>query len=361
MGENLLQKVAGHLSNKVNQLSSTGFTKPQLVYLKITSQCNFRCQHCDIWQTSSNQDLTIEDWKIIVAKIKSACPQLAVTLSGGEPLLYKNFWQLIDFFKQEKIQVNLNTNGSLITEENIERLLKYPFNKISVSLYSLNSELHNSFRNTPNAFEKAYSGLIKMAEKRAEISSLTEIVVAFLLNSKNIEELPYLVKHFSEKKIAVSIQALDTNVQPMTDRQEFETKELISTNSLWPKDKAKIEKIFDELLELKNSGYKIYNRKDSLEVMGKYYLEKFDELKKLPCYSGQNNLIVSSKGNAFFCFDGPMIGNLVTDSWENVWRGKRAKETRKAIKKCKSLCRIMNCNFQSSLSQKIIEKMRKMY
>ena len=361
MGEGLLRKVFSHFRNKVAYLLSTGFTTPQLVYLKITSQCNFRCQHCDIWRADSTEELPLEDWKKIITKIKSNVPHLTVVLSGGEPLLYKNFWQLIDFCKQEKVEVNLNTNGSLITEENIERLLKYPFNKISVSLYSLNSELHNSFRNVPNAFEKAYAGLIKMAEKRAEISSPTEIVVAFLLNSKNIEELPSFVKHFSEKNIAVSIQALDTNVQPMTDRQEFETKELISTNSLWPKDKAKTKKVFDELLELKNSGYKIYNRKDSLEVMGKYYLEKFDELKKLPCFAGQNNLIVSAEGNVFFCFDGPMIGNLITDSWETVWRGKRAKEIRKATKHCKSLCRIMNCNFQSSLSQKIIEKMKKMY
>jgi len=345
----------------VAYLLSNGFTKPQLVYLKITSQCNFHCQHCDIWRDDSSKDLPIEKWKKIITKIKNNVPHPTVIVSGGEPLLYKNFWELIDFCKQKNVAVNLNTNGSLITEENLESLLQYPFSKITISLYSLEAKKHNSFRNTENAFEKAYSALTKLAERRSQISSTTEIVIAFLLNNRNIEEAPTFIKHFSEKNIAISIQALDTNVQTMNEREIFEKKSIIENSSLWPNDKAVVENIFNELLKLKKEGNKIYNRKDSLEVMRKYYLSQFDKLKKLPCLAGQNNLIVSNEGNVFFCFSGPMIGNLLTNSWENVWKGSKAKETRQAIKHCKESCRIMNCNFQSSLSQKIIEKIKKMY
>lgn len=360
MKAGLIRKIVRHLGMKPAYLLSTAFSEPELIYLKITGRCNFHCEHCDIWRTQASDDLSLEDWKSIIKKIKTNFSELSVTLSGGEPLLYKDFWPLIEILKSENVQVNLNTNGSLINDENLERLLAAPFKKIEVSLYSLTPETHDSFRNTANAFEKADEAIRTLAQKKSQIGSKTEILVAFLLNEKNIAEAPEFIKHFSEMGVAVSIQALDTNITEMINRTEFNEKTLISANALWPKDQNQINEIFDELINLKRSGKLIYNRLDALRLMRQYYLGRFDEIKQLPCYAGQNNLIISAQGDAFFCFSGPTIGNLLTDSFENIWQGNRAKEIRKSIKHCPELCRVMNCNFQSSLSRKLIEKFKKM-
>jgi len=361
MGDGPLQKTFSHFRNKMAYLLNAGFAKPQLIYLKITSLCNFHCQNCDIWQGNSRQDLPLLEWEKIILKIKKHNRDSSIILSGGEPLLYKDFWPLADFLRRENIAATLNTNGALINEKNIERLLRAPFQKISVSLYSLNKEVHNSLRNTGNAFEKSFSALLSLAKKREQLAAKTELIVACLLNSKNISDLPAFIDFFSKHDIAVSLQALDTNIQAMSGRLDFEQKALISQSPLWPNNKKLVSDIFEKILAMKTAGSKIYNRADSLKVMRDYYLDDFAKIKKRPCYVGQNNLIITAEGDAFFCFSGPPIGNLTNNTWLDVWNGREARQIRKRVKHCPALCRVMNCNFQSNLWQMASEKIKKMF
>ena len=88
---------------------------PRLLILDITHSCNLSCRICDIWKTSiSEQDIDI----VYTNKMLLEAKELGikeVTLSGGEPLLRKDIFQILDFTKDIKIKdLGILTNGILV-------------------------------------------------------------------------------------------------------------------------------------------------------------------------------------------------------------------------------------------------------
>lgn len=257
---------------------------------------------------------------------------------------------------QYGVGISLNTNAFLLNDKLIEDLLKKEIDRIEISLYSLNPEIHNCLRNTERAFEKAYGAIEKILKRKKEMNLKTDIIVAFLLNKHNIDEMEEYIKHFSNLGVWTTIQSLDYNIQSLDDEKNCSLNDAQSVNDeLWVYDKVKIDIAFNRLYTMKREGYLIYNRVEQFKMMKKYYLRECNDILKLPCYSGQNNLIINSKGEGFFCFRGPCIGNFVNDDVKNIWKSKRSKNIRKQIKTCPKPCRMMNCNYSNSLFRKSVD------
>jgi MoaA/NifB/PqqE/SkfB family radical SAM enzyme len=219
-------------------------------------------------------------------------------------------------------------------------------------------------RGTPIAFERANNALSYLAQckqRHAENSggqpeNQLNILAAFLLTSLNIDEAEEYIRHMSEKKIWVTIQSLDTNIQPLIQGKYFQEEVGGGTkSSLWIQDKEKVRQFFARAREMKRQGYLVYNRSEQLANMERYYLEEFSEIKKIPCYAGQQNFIISHNGDVFLCFKGPSVGNILQQTAVEIWGGASARETRKLMKTCPRLCRIMNCNYNNSLLTKARE------
>lgn len=335
-----------------------GFARPVLIYLNLTGNCNFRCQNCDMWKNKNDADLKLSDWRKILLNLKKLQPNLTVNISGGEPLLYRNFWALSDLLREMDIIANINTNGSLINANLAKKIIQKQFGKVEVSFYSLKPELQNALRDNANAFESAYNAIkYLLAEKKAQGNSQTKIMVAFLLTNKNIGEAVEFIKYFNSLGVWVSLQSLDANIQPFKEKNYFQlNEEDLIESELWPANKQEVKRVFLEIINLKKSDYLVYNRPSQLRLMERYYLEDFNTVKKLPCMCGQNNLIVSPEGDVFFCFRGPIVGNLLRQDVKTIWQSRGAKKIRKDIKKCRGLCRIMNCNYQNGIFRKLLEK-----
>ncbi len=356
----LVRRATQHALNNLAFYLNGSFSKPGLVYLKLTEKCNFRCEHCDIWRSNNHQDLLVKDWRKIINNLKTLVKKPTITISGGEPLLYPGFWKLVGSCKYEGASIALNTNGSFITEAAAERLVQAPFSKIEISLYTLQPEIQNKMRNTPLAFERATRALEALAKAKKNLpSSQTEILVAFLLTQVNAKEIEEFVRHFTKQGIWTTIQSLDTNVQALSQEDDFQEEKQLTASELWIKDKELVNNTFAKLVELKKKGLLIYNRLPQLKLMRKYYLEEWKNIGHLACRAGHNNLIISKNGDVFFCFKGPRIGNLLNQEAKTIWRGARAEHVRKEIRKCSRLCRIMNCNYSGGLITKLIEHIKK--
>jgi MoaA/NifB/PqqE/SkfB family radical SAM enzyme len=350
MIKQLGRKVVDHFSKRLAYRFNRSFARPELFYLKITENCNFQCKHCDIWKNKDTKDLNISEWTKIIANLKTLRKDFDVTLSGGEPLLYGNFWQLVETLQRNKVGINLNTNGSLITEEIADKIIENNFKKVEISLYSLSAELHNRLRNSDNAHQSAMQAIDYLQDK----NNNTKIVVAFLLTHDNIDETIDFVKYFSNIGVWTTIQSLDSNIQPMNERTNFDN----DKDNLGKFDKDKTQSIFNELFQLKEQGYKIYNRIDNLEMIKNYYLGQNDQLNKIPCLAGHKNIIISTSGNLYFCFKGPVVGNIIQKSAKQLWQSQNAKKIRKQMKNCNKLCRIMNCNYDSTFIEKTKEYLK---
>ena len=101
----------------------------------ITGKCNYKCRHCLLSAPNFEQvQLNMEDCKHIIKELSTSGIS-TIDISGGEPLVRSDFWQIIDELDKAGIRVNtIFTNGRLINEKFIEELDKrnmYPVFQIS--------------------------------------------------------------------------------------------------------------------------------------------------------------------------------------------------------------------------------------
>jgi radical SAM protein with 4Fe4S-binding SPASM domain len=130
-----------------------------VVAWNITKRCNFLCSHC---YSSSNAEESIKDlsteevFKIIDILSEMNVPVLL--LSGGEPMIRKDIFDIIAYCKEKKIRVSLSTNGSLIGPSQAQRLKELGVGYVGISLDGMKT-LNDKFRGIEGAFEMALKGI----------------------------------------------------------------------------------------------------------------------------------------------------------------------------------------------------------
>jgi len=356
----MLKQTVNHLQNRIGYSLSKSFGPPELFYLKLTENCNFKCNHCNIWKQKSKDELDANNWENIINNLNTHHKPQHVVLSGGEPLMHPQFWHLISLLKNKNIGVTLNTNGSLITKSIAKKIIDHEINKVEISLYTLNSEKHDKMRNTQNAHSRASKAIEHLINYNQSTKKKTELMIAYLLSNNNIDETSNFIKEYSKKKVWTSIQSLDTNIQQLDQKNFFQNEDqFITDHPLWISDTEKVNAVFDKLIELKNKKHLIHNRLSHLQDMRKYYLGQFMAIKKMSCYAGQKNLIISANGDLFYCFKGPKLGNLNERTAKEILTSDHAENVLREMKKCSRLCSIMNCNYDATLTNKIKEYIKK--
>jgi len=165
---------------------------PSLRYLElqITDRCNLQCRHCYIGE-SAHQDLS---WKQIqrVFEEFEEIQGLRLLLSGGEPLLHPQFWEINEILREYAFRSVLLSNGTLITKGVAKKLRVH---EVQISLDGM-KEGHESLRGK-GTFEKAIVAIDYLQEANIRVSIATMIhrknlsefdSLASLLQSRHIEE-----------------------------------------------------------------------------------------------------------------------------------------------------------------------------
>jgi len=345
--------MSSKLKNLINRLLAglsyrSGFTlnKPINVILNLTNQCNLQCQNCDIWQNTDHSELTTEQWYKVIDDLSQWLGKTEITLNGGEIFLRKDILQIIGHLKKKKFLVAINTNGGMIAQEVAKELVEKDLYKIELSLYSLDSSIHDELRGVPGTWQKTSQAIEHLLKYKQELNKDFLPIVAFLINAKNYEEIPEMVEWATRKGIWVSLQPLDANFQvpgKMTGVGQWH-----KDNPLWPIDYNGFRSIWHQVIGQKKRKKNIYNRLKQLQLMEKYYLDPF-WVNRLDCFAGQMNYIVNSDGQVYLCFRRAAVGSALDKKPADIWRGKEAKMMREEIGTCQLTCRLMNCNYRSKM------------
>jgi len=132
------------------------------IQIEITGRCNMRCQHC----RAANQlrkDMPVEQIIKIIRFARQFRPDGEdLVLSGGEPLMHRDFSEVLTQVRASgEKYVTLTTNGSLITENHLRLIsgLSFTCFALSVSMDSLDPASHDKFRGHKGAFSKATDAL----------------------------------------------------------------------------------------------------------------------------------------------------------------------------------------------------------
>ena len=121
--------------------------KLSLVQLSISSRCNLNCKYCYATDRIENTypKMQLSDYQRVIDDITEYSFGTEFTITGGEPLLNKDVFDIASYIHSKHSSVDLLTNGTLITQDNISKI-KESFDKVSISLDGSSQERHELFR-----------------------------------------------------------------------------------------------------------------------------------------------------------------------------------------------------------------------
>ena len=144
------------------------------VYYYITGGCNLNCRHCWITPDCTDTDLDLQSIKNMINEIHDIGVR-HIRITGGEPFLRNDIFEIIRFARYKNIDITIETNGTFISTKEAEQLYKLRISGISVSIDGFDPGNHDEFRGVKGSFYKAVEAikaLRKAGHKPQMISSL---------------------------------------------------------------------------------------------------------------------------------------------------------------------------------------------
>ncbi|MGG7048493.1 MULTISPECIES: radical SAM protein [unclassified Campylobacter] len=158
--EKVLEKIFNHNfykdGYKNTQNEENIQTMQKNIHINLTNDCNMRCKHCFV--NAGRIDKKYIDTNKIIQKVNEITKlngYTSVVISGGEPLLHKDIFILINSLKGHKI--TLFTNGILINEKNINKIAS-AVSEIQISLEGISKEAYETNRGKGN-YEKILNAI----------------------------------------------------------------------------------------------------------------------------------------------------------------------------------------------------------
>jgi len=163
--------------------------KLRLVAWEITRNCNLSCVHCRASATNGPHDgeLDTNDAFRLLDEI-AELGQPIVILTGGEPMMRKDLFEIASYGTQKGLKMVMSPNGTLITPETAQKMKTTGIHRISVSIDGPNKESHDQFRGVPGAFEGALKGISYVKTAGIEFQINTTIT------QTNLAQIPQIQK-----------------------------------------------------------------------------------------------------------------------------------------------------------------------
>ena len=137
---------------------------PRLVFWETTAGCNLECSHCrrlDVSRELMRNDLSHEESLRLIDQLAAGGKPLLI-LSGGEPLMRPDVFDLAACARGLGLPVALATNGTLIDRRVAERIAAAGIRRVSISLDGADAQTHDEFRRIPGSFEGALEGIAQV-------------------------------------------------------------------------------------------------------------------------------------------------------------------------------------------------------
>jgi len=311
--------------------------EPKWIAWEITRRCNLNCVHCrssSEMEIKGHPDFTTEEGFRIIDDI-SEYAKPVIVLSGGEPLLRNDVFDLAGHGTAKGLRMCIATNGTLVTEETCEKMKASGIKMVSLSLDGSTDKVHDDFRSQKGAF----AGTINAAKlfRKHEIP--------FLINSsftkRNQEEIPKVYK--LAKDLGATAWYMFMIVP--TGRGEDIMNELISKEDYeeileWHYEMEKNE---NDLLVRPTCAPHYYRiilqkQKEEGEKFERRSL-KFSTGGAKGCIAGQVICLIDVDGNVLPCSYFPKFaGNVRQQSFREIWENSELFHELRDFKKYKDKC-----------------------
>jgi MoaA/NifB/PqqE/SkfB family radical SAM enzyme len=331
--------------------SARAFVGPEVLHIDLTNWCNFNCIAC--WCRSPLlKDKAMPDWEKkliipfdVIKKVFDDLEQMGglrqvKLVGGGEPFMHPDILNIVKYIKgkDKTIEIDINTNFSLVTEQMAQELLEVGLDSFTVSLWAGTAQVYAAVH--PNQDERTFEKIEKVlrfisAKKKERAWFHPRIIIHDVVFNRNYRDVEEMVK------FALTVGASDIQFVPI-DTVKDRTEELLLD------DKERLE-----LLEALQRIRKNYNpqsfdytsgdgrvvklpdfdgfirRIERLNLASGAYDE--DVVDEVPCYAGWLFARIMTTGSVVPCCKGHRMsmGNIYKNSFKDIWLSDTYNEFRK--------------------------------
>jgi radical SAM protein with 4Fe4S-binding SPASM domain len=265
--------------------------RPVSALIELTHACNVDCEHCylDLLPDKKIGALDTESWKRIFGELAAeGC--VFLTLSGGEVLLRRDWFELAMHARSLGFAVRFYTNGTLVTEETADKIATVKPMDVEISLLGGIAVTHDAVSRRRGSFDKTIAGVRRLRARGINV------MLKCVLMKKNVAEYEEM------KALAESLDCdifFDIEVTPKNDGSRGPTELAAEGDALMVAAR--------EIYGLKNKAPNPASRDDRLT--------------HTPCAAGRRTCQIGPTGDVFPCTQWTTpLGNLQKTSFRELWR-----------------------------------------
>ena len=190
-------RISQYMQELVNPTDRPKPRKPTgpVVIWNLIRRCNLTCKHC--YASSADKDfpgeLNTEQVYGVLNNLKDFGVPVLI-LSGGEPLMRPDIFEISHRAKDMGFYVGLSSNGTLITEDNIQNIVDVGYNYVGVSIDG-SRETHDKFRRKQGSFDEALNGIRLCHDAGIKVG------LRFTLTQDNKQDLPELLQLMDDEGV----------------------------------------------------------------------------------------------------------------------------------------------------------------
>nr|MDO8043216.1 radical SAM protein [Candidatus Baldrarchaeota archaeon] len=160
--------------------------------LEVTGRCNMKCIHCMVRGGEARRDPPLKTVYRMIDSISTVPEFRMLVLTGGDPLLRPDIYEIIRYARDTGFEVTIATNGTLITREAAVKLSSLEVTGVVISLDFVEPELHDKFRGVPGTWKRTIEGAKNAVEEGLYLQ------VNITMSKLNLQELSQLLRFADE-------------------------------------------------------------------------------------------------------------------------------------------------------------------
>jgi MoaA/NifB/PqqE/SkfB family radical SAM enzyme len=313
---------------KLSLITGIAYSKPMSATIILTSRCNLNCSFCFIKKGEFKEKMNEEELMDVITKLaKWGVKQISFT--GGEPLVEKELlYRMLQHSKNNGMIVGFVTNGTLFTEEDLDKIKNIGVDRISISIDGP-KEIQEKLRG-----KDTYRKIMFTLEKLNQIKKIygkPNVRINTTVFDTNIKYLEWLF-HIAKKhgaQLVLSPLGLDyLTAVKKRKLPENVIKKLWVNKSNLPELKKQIER----LKELKKKFGIVLNSDSFLDLIVDYYNNPKNIKRK--CEVATYHLGITREGDVVICGYLGILGNVKKSSLKKIWNSNKFVLARKKMKDC---------------------------
>lgn len=337
---------SNHLAKQLSYKLDRRLNKPSQVSLLITDICAARCTMCDMWKLQENNELSIDEWKVALDRLREWLGPFFLVISGGEPFQKRGFFDFLAHCRQIGIKTKVSTNGMYLTPKACERVLEVGPDFLSFSIDHYSREVHDKIRGVP-----LYDRCLEAIRFLQGHDESTVLGIASVIMEETARDL-VATATWALDEVGVD-RVLFQPLYPTFASDESVDPHWYDRNPHWPRDTRALQAEIEGLREMKRAGRPVWNPDEHLVALQHYFVDPASHPRPDECMVRYSTFNIDPRGDVMFCWTvDDRVGNLRRDHPRAIWESAIAQEVRDKMKGCTAPC-LLNCYRGRSLREQV--------